>query len=462
MGKEGDPVRGSVLEFNGAVAQWRQAKERATSIQREFGAITSGGSVGLEGAAAEALRTLVADTAKVLNDVPQVFGAMEALLNDHLTKLKEYWAAADSALANAKVAQEARKVAAAASASSNARIASLKRQVEQLKAQPPEQSTSQLVVLNHQIAAEASTQRTKSGQAAAAQGTLAAELAKWDTLRAQEDQLNRLTAGKLDRFNLMSLRDPSWLEQQWAKVETFCTEFAHDVAGFVKNLMSGDWEQAMWHLRGVLDKLLQIVEIVVAVLIVVALVAAMVFATAISFGALLPALAAVAVLLASMKLCTGMYLVDHDSMNKETGQKLGTNDILFDALDVALAALTLVATPYKAFSVTTSNLAGYNAGRAFLKDQFGVVFKNGYNVSLKKTAIGGGKVILQGSPAVKLMSNHQGLLNDPGLRESVNGIGGTGSSDHRYSVIAADLSLVRSGQRGLSQPISTVVIPVTY
>ena len=104
---EGDPVRGNIDEFTRSVEHWRTARTQALEIRREFASIVGGGTaVGLQGAAAEAFASIVKETNVVLDDVPEVFASMEAVLNRHLNRLRELKAAADAALARAKLRRQ--------------------------------------------------------------------------------------------------------------------------------------------------------------------------------------------------------------------------------------------------------------------------------------------------------------------------------------------------------------------
>jgi len=435
VGKEGDPVRGNVAEFDSATSQWRTAKGRATDIQAEFALTIDGGYVGLEGKAADAFKSIVVETKRVLDDIPQVFGSMETVLRDHLTKLKEYRAAADTALANAKVAKETRRVAAAASAAANTRMASLKRQILQLEAQPPEQSDGQVVSLKRQLSSEASLQRQKASEASVAQTTLSNEIAKWDSLRAQEDELNRQTANKLDHFDLMSLRDPGWLD----KVGNYFTEFADDVIGFISSALSGDWEQAMWHLRGVLDKVLEVLGVV---LIIVAI-----LGTVLTLGALAPLLITTLLVLSSLKLLITVALVASDSTNKVTGEKLGIVDVIFDSLDVASNAVSFGGAK-AIFWGGGSRARGIAAREGML-----IMKNNGFNISVKRTLSEVGKEVVK-ERIVGLTKNAVSNHNE----QNPEGSAFFGTADDRSTVIMSEISMMRSGNLGLSQPIQTVVI----
>ena len=470
LGKPEDPVRGNIDQFDAAVTQWRGAKEKATQIQQDFSSILSGGDVGLTGQAADAFRTLVSDAAGVLTDVPAVFGSMETVLSDHVRTLREYKAEADSALARAKVAQQARAAAASANASSRARIGTLESQIAALQNLPPDQqATSEITTLQQKLAGEKTFQTSKSREAADQQAVLTTELAKWDTLRTKEDELNKGTSQKLDHFDLKSLRDPGWLEQQWNNFKDWCIELGEDFYKFLQAAISGDWEAALWYLRDVLEKVLDVLTIVLAIVAIVA--------TIVSLGTLAPLLISAVLVLSSLKLVITGTLLLYGIPHPETGQRLGIADLAYDAVDVALAALSFKAAAgsWGKSTVVFGKGHAYNAGRNFLKDQFGVSFKNGYNVSIKQTAKNlvwsseGPGIIFKGSDAYNMANGFDGggVLDNQGLRDDLQGVGPdgsawSGSEGSRLAPINQEIQLISSGQRGLSQPCQVIMIDATY
>ena len=454
FGKDGDPARGNADEFSSAVSQWRSAKDRANQIRTQFGQIINGSTlVGLEGQAAQAFAGIVRDTQTVLDDVPQVFGSMETILNNHLTKLRELQTAASQALARAKVAEEERRSSSSQSAAANQRAATLKHQIDQLKALPPEQAGSQLVTLQQRLTTEQTTQKKHASNASSAQSRINAELTNWDHYRSQEDDLNRNTAEKLQHFDLKSLRDPSWLQQQGHNFKKFFGELGSDVWHFLVEASQGNWEQALWHLRGVLDKVLTILAVVGVIVLIIG--------TVVSLGALAPFLASAVLVLASVKLAVTATLVVTRSVNAETGERLGLVDLAFDAVDVALAAFAFgkLAKSYKPGGQALFKLKGlpqYNGGREFLKEEAGVVFKHGYVVSLKGTTKATGKLFVKK------------VVEDDQFRDEVGKLGPQGGVwagptglDPRLITVRNDVAKIKSSGRGLNDPIQLVILP-TY
>jgi hypothetical protein len=222
---------------------------------------------------------------------------------------------------------------------------------------------------------------------------------------------------------------------------------------------SGDWNQALWDLRVVLDKVLSVLKVV---LLVVTLIG-----TVVSLGALAPVLALTVLALSAVKFEVTARQFSTSSMNKETGQTLGVHDLLFDGVDVALASLAFagaVSNFQKGTVVFGKGLDGYNAGRQFLSDETGVALKNGYNVSLKQTIAATRKIVLEGDD-VLTATGHDGLLADPGIRQTVGGLGGDGNwwsgtpaHDARYDAIDGELANIRHGNRGIADPTQTILI----
>ena len=443
---EGDPVRGNIDEFTRSVEHWRTARTQALEIRREFASIVGGGTaVGLQGAAAEAFASIVKETNVVLDDVPEVFASMEAVLNRHLNRLRELKAAADAALARAKVAQAERAAKASEQANSNKRIALLRRQVDELRALPPDQEPGQLVTLERELSAEESRKYARTRSMESAQARIQAEIAEWDRLRGQEDQLNRSTAHDLDRFDLRSLRDPSWLQQQVTNAGRFIAELASDSWQFLSYAVRGDWESALFYLYEVLDKVLTVVAIVAMV--------AMLVATVVTFGGLAPILAVMVLVFASMKLAISTTLVLSGATHPETGERMGWSDVAFDALAVAMAAIgcKAAAGPVKFGFHRVAGLERYNVGRAFVLKQTGLTFKRGYEISLKKTAINVGK---------KVVDHVEDKVRDH-VKEEIRNLGEDGDAwrgSSREAVIEQDVQLIRGHRSGLLTPVQNVVI----
>jgi hypothetical protein len=447
LNPEGDPVRGNIDEFERSVQHWKIARSQALEIRREFASIVGGGTeVGLQGAAADAFANIVQETKAVLDDVPEVFASMEAVLSRHLNRLRELKVAADAALARARVAQAERAAAATQQVSSNKRIALLRRQVDELKALPPDQDASQLVSLERQLSTEESRKYARTRSMESAQARIQAEISEWDRLRGQEDQLNRSTANELDRFDLRSLRDPSWLQQQVHNAGQFITELVSDAWKAIHYaVVEGNWQAALFHLYQVLDKVITIVSIVAIVVMLVA--------TVVSFGTLAPVFAGILLVCATAKLAISTTLVVSNFTHPETGERLGWVDVTFDAVGVALAAggFKAAAGPVKFDPHIVKGLERYNVGRDFIKKQTGLTFKRGYEISVKKTALNlGGKVADHVEDELKdRVEDHVRNLGE-------DGDAWRGSS--REAVIDQDVQLIRGLRPGLVTPVQTVVI----
>ncbi|MGK2955006.1 MAG: hypothetical protein ACSLFI_04970 [Solirubrobacterales bacterium] len=443
---EGEPIRGNIDEFERSVQHWQTARRQALEIRREFASIVDGGTeIGLQGAAADAFASIVDDTKAVLDDVPEVFASMEAVLSRHLNRLRELKAAADAALARARVAQAERAAKANEQASGNRRIAVLRRQVDELRALPPDEVGGQLVSLERELSTEESRKSSRATLMEAAQARIQAEIAEWDRLRGQEDELNRSTANELDRFDLRSLQDPSWLEQQVHNAGQFITELVSDAWKAIQYALDGDWQAALFHLYQVLDKVMTIVSIVAVVV--------MLAATVVSFGTLAPVFAGILLVCASAKLAISTTLVLTNFTHPETGERLGWVDVTFDAVGVALAASGFKAAsgPVKWDPHLVKGLERYNVGREFIKKQTGLTFKRGYDVSLRKTA----------DNLTKKAADHIEDETRDRVEDHVRNLGEDGDAwrgSTREAVIKQDVQMIRNHRPGLVTPVQNVVI----
>jgi hypothetical protein len=437
---EGDPVRGDIGEFEQAVTQWRAAKDHGYKVRDEFRSIIGGCTeVGLEGAAAKALVSIVQDAQSVLDDVPEVFGSLEALLRGHLARLRELKAAADAALARAKVAQAERRAAASQQAATNARLATLQRQVNQLRALPPEQAGGQLIVLERQTASEVAVRDQRRRSLATIDGRLQAEHTNWQRLRDQEDDLNRATASALWDFELRSLRDPGNLEKAWGAATGFFGDVTDNLINLGKAIVAGDFEQALWHYRQALDHMITVLSVVAVVVAVVAIAIGGI-ATG---GGLLLAIGGLIAVLATVKFGATLGIFATKSTNKETGERLDGADVVADGLSAAMA----IATFGKASALKATGVNRPVMFRHLAEEQSHIVMKNFGQISWKGTATRVLEKDVLENPQV-WRAGHDMLANE-----------GEPVADPRRAAIDADIAAMRSGQRGLTAPVQTICLP---
>jgi len=475
VGRADNPVRGDAAAFDDAARQWRAGSDRAVEIQQTFRQIIGDpSSIGLEGDAARALSTLASSTQQVLDDVPGVFATMADALGSHAARVRELRGAADQALGRALAAKRARDSANQKAQVCNTRAVALRRQISQLQMAPPEQSAGQITVLQSQLSGESTTLQSCQTGASEASQEVASCLRQWDDLRAQEDRLNRETAHKLDQFDLGSLRDPSWLDKELHSLGKFFTDLGEDIGKAIAAMVAGDWEQALWDLRDALDKLETIIDVISTMILVVTVAIALIAGTAVSFGVLGPALLMAALVVASLKFETTSVLLSRNSVNKETGQRLGVSDLIFDGVDVALAAVAVEEpAKIKPAGFKKYNLAKNNVARQVLKDEFGLSFKKGFSftkgaeISWKKTAEGAARRLLTGNHLGVVTPLAQGILGNDYLRDEVRNAttdtrwAGTPAIDERYYKVSRAIANLRSYiPPALSAPVSCVVVPI--
>jgi hypothetical protein len=222
---------------------------------------------------------------------------------------------------------------------------------------------------------------------------------------------------------------------------------ADSAVKFVTAAVGGDWDAALFHLYDVLDKVLTVLSVVALV--------AMLVATVVTFGALAPLLAVTVLVLSSIKLLISTTLVLRGATHPETGERMGWGDVAFDALAVGLAAIGVKGAVGKPAHMGFHHVKGlerYNVGRAFIKEQTGLTFKRGYEISVKKTAVNVAKKVADKAVdklEARVEAEVRGLGDD----------GGSWQGSSREATIDRDVQAIRAGQPGLMTPVNVVVLP---
>lgn len=471
LGKPGEPVRGSIGDFESAIAQWRAASGRASEILGHFDQVASGGDFGLDGQAATALTSLVTDARKVIADVPTVFDSLVGALEGHVKVLISLRGAADQALTEGLGAKAARAEAARNSAAAGKQTEELRRQIMGLQGQP-EQSGA-VASLESQLR-DADRRHVTHRQTAEHQQTkLKNSLDSWQILRDQEDVLNRATAERLRGLDLKSLRNPNLVSQvgsafteSWRDVantwDTVWPAVKESVVAAVRaipkiaeaeyhllgDVFRGDWEQALWDLHDYLEAWSEAAPLLITV---VGLAAA-----PFTGGESLLAIEYIPHVVAAFGLSNAVVetviLAKGSRSRRDPEATMTTGQVVSDLGFVGLDAIAGY-TPAK----HVGQLATYNTTRAALSEG-GIVLKHGYEISAKKTAVG----LVEHSFTEQVKST----VND-GSKAAFSALvdshfGRIDKTDTRFSEIETGLAQLQQPGRPLSVSLTLVGIDATY
>lgn len=318
----GDPVPGDPDHFDRTAAHMRALATQATNVRDDFSSIMlRQATEPFSGEAADAFRELVADTTNVLKVVPDIARQIAETLDDHVWRLRELRKAADSALARAEARWNERNKADADNTQTVARLRSVRTQIAQLRGSVDPVAQAQVVRLEGQ----ASTLSSQSTQFVRQRNSADTALAGFrDLYKIYEEEwhaLQQSTASRLHKQDLWSMKDKGGLQKfaEWIFPEAF---------DFVSSLMHGDIWGAVWAMRDALDKVLMVAGVIVMV--------ALLFVSA---GTLAPFLMAI-FFMSATKLALDATLFTSKAVNPRTGKPLSALDLLFDAIETGLDAIT--------------------------------------------------------------------------------------------------------------------------
>lgn len=454
---DGPPVRGFLSHFELATTRWSEAADQAQSLQRQFKAIIDGQNLAnFQGQAAHAFAEIIRETQLVLDDVPTVFRTISSILEHHEARLRDLYLASDRALARAKTAKAEKAAAAANAASCQARCEAIERQIYQLSFSPPETTGARIALLEDQVLSERARLHKHQTSETNWQSCLSTELDGWRSLRSDEDDLNRHTADRLANVDLKGLANPGWFD----KVVDFVGGVGGDLLKFAEALfIDKDLGQALWHLRDAIDSILMVLDVVVIALVVIAAIGVSILTGGAATPILLVALK-VGLVLSAVKLSTSAALVISQTENKVTGEKLGLMDVAVDGLDLALRVSGLSAMNKASALLHAGKPAA--AFRVLAADNH-VIMKNFGQLSMKRTLkqvpVQAVEFFLGSGPG--LVRDHIQPSGAGGTHDVMSILYGAPASDPRIQVINEEIGRLQSTNRGMTDPVQTIVGP-TY
>lgn len=442
-----EPVRGNLAQFNAAVRDWNDAAQGAERLRCDFARIMAGtNDMRFSGEAADAFQSIVCEAQVALDDVPGVCADLAQVLRRHADTLACLRREADAALARARTHWSEQRRYKQQQSQDCARLASLRSQISYLQSLPPEQSAGQLATATAEFNSTAASERRNANSAASQAAQFNGQLVHWDQLHEQEGCLNKRTAECLNAIDLHGLTDPGFWERQFSSFANFVSDFAENLRQLGAALVSGDVEQILWRLRDVLDAVLAVLAIIGTIALAVVIIAG-------TGGTALVVIAAIGVGLALTKLRASSALMAMDSTDRKTGQKIGVNDLFFEAVDVGIQAASLVGAGHIARMSSTAYPI-YNTRRAAL-DSIGVVLKKGYEIS-PRTVLGVQTKAARTALEKAVTSDDMRELS----RGSGNGLwSGKPPRDPRTLLIERDLERLRAGNRGVSDPTQCQLVP---
>lgn len=328
-----DPVGNDAAEFERLAGCWRTASDTARSLSITFdGIVADSRTIGFEGKAAVAFQQIVAESADVLKDVPEVCGQLASVLSAHARELRRLRAEADAALARARTAWNDRSQSNSAANQAHGRAERIRRQIRSLQCYPPEQVAAQVQTLRYNLGVEERNASNHEYNATVAGRRLSRELENRSAYERDVSRRDLTTEQIIRNLDLRSLKDPNTLEQLGAAIGN-AFQIVQDIGGA---LIAGA-NRVLWVAREVLD----IISMALTMTMVVLAVAVLIFPP---LGvALAPALAALALataVAAGLKLGATTILVATRATNPyNPGQQLGVVDLALDGVDAGLALL---------------------------------------------------------------------------------------------------------------------------
>ena len=447
-----DPVVGPPEEFQRSKDAWNKVASMADTLRDNFASINNTDAcVGMKGHTAQALASFFTDAQQSLNDLPQVCRDIASVMANHEAKLRGYRTEAASALARATAAWNDKNTASAVHSGSSQRLTALQKQIQQLQALPPDQGAGQIATVQGQLSTERASLSAAARKSSDADGRLTTELKKWDGLHADEDRLNKQTAGSLHHVNLRSLRDPGLLERMVHSAEHFVGDIGSDIFHLVHGLLTGNMSEELWALHDLLDKVEKVLSVLTVIVLVVGFIiavvatdgAALAFAPAVLEGLTFASLAFSA---AKLEVDSGIVLGNYS--DPKTGRRLTILDLGFDALDVGLnelAALNVVP-----LDTSLTGLDHYNALRSLTIDQIGVSYSAGYDVAWDLTAQRFTYVLTkEGMKDVAL----------PWGNDQLNNLSSSTDPTYPMSCVSADLQRMHASDRGFASGVDVCLLP---
>lgn len=314
---DGPPIKGDPSEFSTVASSFGSMHDDATTILEQFRKIMSDGGIDeIQGDVAAPFRNFVDDVSDRLSSLPEVSGAASKIFGNHATKLDGFQQAADAALAKAVTKWNECKTARTTLSTAKTNADNVQ---DQIDSSPPDADPSQLQGQHDDATGKVSSAQTNL---TLLEGQLKEFRTKWDNLHDDERKLRDTTTDALGDLDLHSLKDPGWFDS-FCEAACGFVEWAYKVTGLedlvdlLDAAFHGDLARFLWALRGLLDKLITILSIVVLFT--------------------CPALFAVILVLAVLKLAVDVYLYASNTANPDTGERISLTDIAFDVLDVALA-----------------------------------------------------------------------------------------------------------------------------
>ena len=270
---DGRPVPGDPEEFLQAQRYFTQIQEGVDEIVQTFSRIGRGSDV-FDGSAAEAFGQLLDEVDERLINVPWVAKDISEAFRDHRTRLTGYRTAEANLYARTVTAWESWKSATSDLTAATARVSGLQAQLDELQALATPSPEEPAIDSNltsakwHVTSCETAV--------SAAESALRAHHKTYASLHDDAVALDEETATKLDDIELWNLADPSMLEkgaafvaEKWQGFENWWAEFAEDLVAIFDAVVRGDWDEALYKLNDVLDKvatIVMVIGIVVAIL----------------------------------------------------------------------------------------------------------------------------------------------------------------------------------------------------